>query len=226
MEILGVKIDNLNEQEVFDRIEGFLTDGGQHYIVLPYSEFIVRANQDESFKRILNQADLSLCDGQGLRLMTRLLGCPLKEQIAGVELTRKICERYPVFLFGGKTEVVKKTAALFASNVLGWIDGYQDQKEVIQEINQVKPKIILVALGSPKQEEWISDNLGKTPSVKLAIGVGGAFDFISGRIHRAPRFLRSMGLEWSWRLIRQPWRIKRVFNAVMVFPWLIFRSKK
>ena len=91
------------------------------------------------------------------------------------------------------------------------------------EINQNNSKILFVALGMPKQEKWIHQNLKSMPSVKLAMGVGGSFDFISGRIRRAPRLIRSLGLEWAYRLFYQPWRIKRIFKAVIVFPWLVLK---
>ncbi|MCX6729968.1 MAG: WecB/TagA/CpsF family glycosyltransferase, partial [Candidatus Portnoybacteria bacterium] len=90
----------------------------------------------------------------------------------------------------------------------------QDYGLVIQKINLAKPDILLVGLGSPKQEEFIYNNLSKMPSVKLAIGVGGAFDFISKRIKRAPMFLQKIGLEWLWRLVIQPKRFRRIFTGV------------
>lgn len=219
MEIAGMKIDSLSRKEVFEKIDGFLTDGLQHYCVLPYSGFVVRANRDEEFRRIINQADLSLCDGRGLMMVSCLFGYPIKEQIAGVDLVREICQRYSkVFLFGSSSEVVMKTASLFNVDSS---DGYSDP---LEKINQVKPEILFVGLGMPKQEKWIVKNLKKMPSVKLAVAVGGSFDFISGRIRRAPKIFQVSGLEWTWRLVRQPWRIGRVFNALVIFPWLIVKD--
>jgi N-acetylglucosaminyldiphosphoundecaprenol N-acetyl-beta-D-mannosaminyltransferase len=226
MEILGVRIDNLTEEEILQKMEDFLEDGQQHYIVLPYSEFIVRADKDERFRRLINQADLSICDGRGLFFAMRFLGYSPKEQVAGVKLVKNIAEKYQkIFLFGGRKEVVKKTADVLGPNIIGAIDGYQKNEKVIKEIDKVQPKIILVGLGSPKQEEWISRNLKKMPSVRLAVGVGGAFDFISGRIRRAPCFLQKAGMEWLWRLILEPWRVGRVFNAVVKFPFLVIKAR-
>ncbi len=220
MEIAGMKIDSLNWKEVFEKIDGFLVDGRQHYLVLPYSEFVVRADRDEKFRRIINQADLSLCDGRGLMILSGLFGSPIKEQITGVDLVREVCSRYKkVFLFGSSPEVVSKTASLL--NV-SFSDGYSDP---LEKINQVRPEILFVGLGMVKQEKWIVENLNKMPSVKLAIAVGGSFDFISGRIRRAPKFLRVSGLEWAWRLVRQPCRAGRIFNAVVVFPWVMIRER-
>ena len=225
MKILGIKIDNFSKEEVLEKIKEILRGHKQSYLVLPYSEFIVRAHQNEEFKQLINNADLSLCDGKGLFFAMRFLGKPLKERIAGVDLIESISQEFKnIFLFGGRPEIVSKVNDKFKDSVVGFLDGYQEDQVVIKKINQVKPGILIVALGSPKQEEWINQNLNKMPSVKLALGVGGAFDFISGQIKRAPLPLRESGLEWLWRLTLQPQRAKRVFNAVIVFPYLILKS--
>jgi N-acetylglucosaminyldiphosphoundecaprenol N-acetyl-beta-D-mannosaminyltransferase len=214
IEIFGIKFDNLSMKEAVEKISGF--------VVLPYSEFVVRAQKDEEFKNILNKADFCLCEGRGLWLMARLLGKKIKEPINGVELIRRL--RGKIFLLGGKEDVVKKTAEKLGGNVIGFEDGYQDLDKVIEKIILAKPEILLVGLGSPKQEKFIYENLSKMPSVKLAIGVGGAFDFISGKIKRAPKFIQKTGLEWSWRLTFQPKRVKRVIKGVGGLIWLTFKN--
>ncbi|MFZ2969979.1 MAG: WecB/TagA/CpsF family glycosyltransferase [Minisyncoccia bacterium] len=98
-------------------------------------------------------------------------------------------------------------------------------KQLIQRINNAQPDIIFVAFGAPKQEKWIYENIKKIPSVKLAIGVGGSFDFISGKVKRAPLILRKIGLEWLWRLMLEPRRIGRIFNATVKFGLLILKNK-
>ena len=130
----------------------------------------------------------------------------------------KICQRaaqndWPVFLFGAGPGVAEKAIENLKSKYSGL------------RIDEKEPSILFVALGAPKQEKWIVKNLKEMPSVKLAVGVGGAFDFISGRVRRAPRFVQDIGLEWLWRFGRQPWRAKRIYNAVAKFPWLVIRSK-
>ena len=97
-------------------------------------------------------------------------------------------------------------------------------KELIQRINRVKPDLVFIAFGAPKQEEWIYENLKKMPSVKLAVGVGGSFDFISGKVKRAPLIFQKLGLEWLWRLILEPRRIKRIYNATVKFGWMVLRK--
>ena len=214
-DILGVKFDNLTMDEAIKRIKGF--------VVLPYSEFIVRAQKDKEFRDILNSADFCLCESRGLRMVARFLGKKIKENITGVNLIYKLRGR--IFLLGGKKGVVEKVREKLKAEVVGVEHGYQDLEKVIDKINKVEPEILLIGLGSPKQEKWIYDNLKKMPSVKVAIGVGGAFDFISGRVKRAPKILQKIGLEWLWRLILQPRRIKRIYNGVIKLGWLVLKTK-
>ena len=225
-EIFGVKFNDLTINEAVEKIRGF--------VVLPYSEFIVRAQKDKEFRNILNSADFCLCEGRGLYLMARLMGKKLKGNINGVELIYSICGKVQnqnfkfqnkIFLFGGNEDVVKKTAEKLGNCVIGYEHGYQDAGRVVDKINLLKPDVLLVGLGSPKQEKFISENLKKMPSVKLAIGVGGAFDFISGRIKRAPKIFQKIGIEWLWRLIIQPKRIKRIFGGVFGLGFIAIKEK-
>ena len=231
LELFGIKFDNLSMEEAVEKISGF--------VVLSYSEFVVRAQKDEEFRNILNKADFCLCESRGLYLMAKLLGKKFKQEINGVELIYKLSQKsklsakggsasggknQKIFLLGGNEDVVKKTAEKLGDSVIGFEHGYQDLNKVIGKINQLKPEILLVGLGSPKQEKFIYENLSKMPSVKLAIGVGGAFDFISGKIKRAPKFIQKTGLEWSWRLTLQPKRVGRVLRGVGGLIWLTFKN--
>ena len=219
-EILGVKIDNLIIEEALRKVEGFLEDGQQHYIVTPNPEFLVKAQKDEEFRKILNQADLAVADGIGLIFASWFLGQPLKQKITGTDLMEKICQKaaqkkWPVFLLGDREDgLVKETADQLKKKYPG-LDIKTDLKEA---------SILFIAFGAPWQEKWIAQNLKKMSSVKLAMGVGGAFNFMAGRIRRAPKFFQRLGLEWLWRLFCQPWRIKRIFRAVVIFPWLIIKN--
>jgi N-acetylglucosaminyldiphosphoundecaprenol N-acetyl-beta-D-mannosaminyltransferase len=212
IDLFGIQFDNLGMGEVLGKIQEFLQDGKQHYIVLPYSEFVVRAQKDRGFKNILNQADLCLCESRGLYLVARLVGRELKQNIYGVNLINKLDSK--LFLFGSEDGAVLKAAEKLGDNVIGFENRHQNFNKAIERVNLIKPEILLVGLGSPKQEQFIAENLSKMPSVKLAIGVGGAFDFISGRVKRAPKIFQKIGLEWLWRLVLQPTRIKRVFIGV------------
>jgi len=241
MEVLGVKIDNLTMEQTLRKIEGFLADGRQHYIVTPNPEFLVLAQKDGRFRRILNKADLAVPDGIGLVFASWFLGQPLKRRVAGTDLMEKICQRaafqgWSIFLLGDREDgLVEETANQLKKRYPGLriegrtFEGRPPRASLKGRPSKGRPfdesAILFLASGAPKQEKWIAQNLAKLPSIKLAMGVGGAFNFISGRVRRAPRFLRIIGLEWLWRLGCQPWRIKRIFRAVIIFPWLVVRSR-
>ena len=224
--ILGVGIDNLNANEALQRVEDLLLDSQQRYVVTPNPEFLVRAQKDEEYRGLLNKADMAVADGIGLIFASRFLKRPLKQRISGVDLMEGICqvaaqENWQVFLYGAQPE---PDVALEAADVLK--NRYQGLKiGLLGKGDRKTPTILFIALGSPKQEKWIAHYLPKLPQVDLAVGVGGSFDFISGRIKRAPAIMQKAGLEWLWRLFNQPWRIKRIVRAVVVFPWLVLREK-
>lgn len=237
--ILGVLINNSKKSEVIGAVEKFLSDNNQHYIVTPNPEMVVAAQKDKEFIEILNKADLAVPDGFGLLLASRYLRRPIPERIPGVDLMLGICgiaeqKKCSVFLLGAKEglakpeetarALVKKFPGLKISG--GVLAKGEGSERLIQEINNEKPEILFVALGAGKQEKFIFNNLNKLPSVKIAMGVGGAFDFISGKIRRAPHLLRKIGLEWLWRLFMQPWRWKRILTATIKFSWLVIRKGK
>ena len=285
MEILGVKVDEVNKEQAMQKVVGFLS-GGQHTIFTPNPEFVVKAQKDEYFKKVLNSGDLNLCDGMGLELAIRisplprwseegvaealtaidgkpplpLLGKEGIKRIPGVDFMLDICnlaaeKDKTVYLLGsGSDEVVKKTAENLQTQfpnlkIVGYDKGpelretchsrksgnpvddcldshlHGNDSEDIDKINAAQPDILFVAFGMGKQEKWIYENLSKMPGVKIAMGVGGSFDYISGKIKRAPLFLRRLGLEWMYRLVREPQRFKRIFNATVKFTYLVLKSK-
>lgn len=240
VEILGVKIDNLSLQEVLEKVNQFLVSKNQHYIVTPNPEFLVAANKDRNFKEILNFADIACADGVGLIKAAKSLGKRL-QRVTGVDLVWAICElaeqkNYPVYFLGAPDLVAAATAEILQQEfpnlkVVGAesggeiIDPRQTDLDLLNRINDAKPKILFVAFGQVKQEKWIFYHLDQLPSVKLALGVGGTFDYLSGVVSRAPAFLRHLGLEWLYRLIRQPSRWRRILKAVIIFPLLVLISK-
>jgi N-acetylglucosaminyldiphosphoundecaprenol N-acetyl-beta-D-mannosaminyltransferase len=240
MEILGVKIDNLSLQEVLEKISRFLDSSNQHYIITPNPEFLVAAQTDKNFKEILNYADIAVPDGIGLIYAAKFLGKRLI-RITGVDLIWYICQlaeqkNCSVYFLGGREAVAEKTGEILKREFPNLkITGAQSGGEITdpmninenlaREIRQAAPQIIFVALGQVKQEKWIFSHLDKLPSVKLAMGVGGSFDYIAEEIPRAPEYLRRIGLEWLYRLIREPKRWPRIVNAVLIFPYLIIKDK-
>lgn len=161
---------------------------------------------------------------------------PLKERVTGVDLVYALSKRacktdYGVFLLGAKPGVAelaaenleKKFPGLKIKGTFAGSPREKDRKEIIKLINSTKPDILFVAYGAPGQEMWISDNLKSFDTVKIAIGVGGAFDFISKTRKRAPKWMQKSGLEWLYRLIQEPSRVKRIFKATVVFPYRFIR---
>jgi len=237
--ILGVEIDDLSAAEVADLAAGNLQIGGKTFIATPNPEMLVAAQKDGEFARALNSADIKIADGVGLKLGAKILKKELKNRVTGTDLMDRLCglaaERgYSIYLLGAQNGVAREAAKRLSTKFVqlkiagaesgGKMDAW-DSRVIVEHINAVSPDMLFVALGHGKQEKWIFENLEKLPSVKLAMGVGGAFDFFAGRAKRAPRWMRDAGLEWLWRLIREPKRYKRIWNAAAVFPWLCLIKK-
>ncbi len=231
--ILGVNIDDLSMSEVLSKIKVFLGDGERHYIVTPNPEFIMIALRDKRFRDLLNSADISLADGFGLVLASKLLREPVK-RITGTDLAFRLLKKagdngwkaaFISLSEGLSAEADIKLAisriypklafAVFPAGKKGENSG------MIANIKEFGPKILLVGLGQRRQEEWICDNLHEFPRSSVAIGIGGAIDFMTGKQKRAPKFMRRIGMEWLWRLIRQPKRAARIFNAVFRFTYTL-----
>ncbi|PIY71687.1 glycosyltransferase [Candidatus Roizmanbacteria bacterium CG_4_10_14_0_8_um_filter_33_9] len=217
--ILNTYISNVTLDYGLEEVEKWLKGGVKKYkIFTPNPEIVVLGQKDGPFEKIINSADLALPDGSGLVWASKLLGTPLKERIAGVDFVQRLCgiceqEGFTIGLIGGRVGVAVKTAEclqkmcpkLKITLVESW-----DPEISADKISELHTKIdlLFVAYGQGKQEKWIAENLPKIP-VKVAMGVGGAFDYISGTVPRAPKFMRDYGFEWLFRLVVQPWRIKR-----------------
>lgn len=228
--VLGINLSELTGQEVQNKISEFLIDGGQHYLVTPNPEIILKSHKDEELFYILNKADLSLADGFGLKLagllngvkIPRLTGADLSLYLLSLANSKNI--KIAVLNWRGglsphreMEKVLKKKYPNLDFLVVDTSRSQPLAADVIKRINDFSPAILFNTFGSPYQEKIIYHNLKKLPAVKLALGIGGAFDFITGRAHRAPKFLRTIGLEWLWRLINKPKRWKRIYNATAVF---------
>ena len=195
-------------------------------------EFVMRARRDREFRDVLRTASLRTPDGVGLMIAARILGRRLPERVAGVELVQALARAAAargdrLFLLGAAPGVAEEAAArLVASDpglrVTGTFSGdsgEQGDPESLARIRAAAPDIILVAYGAPAQELWARRNLDVSGAA-VAIGVGGTFDYLAGRVRRAPRLMRRMGLEWLFRLVRQPWRARRML-ALPVFLALV-----
>jgi len=241
-DVLGIKIDDIIIDEAVKTVEGWLSKPGKHYIVTPNPEIVMMAQKDQELKEIINNADLSIPDGMGLRFATDIVyispGVEVLESLVKMaedlgfttgflggrgEVAKMASERlkkkYPKLTVRYALEgpVIPAKAGIYTNKDL-WIPLSRD---TFDQVRDDKIDILFVAFGPPKQEKWIVKNLERIP-VKVAMSVGGAFDYLSERVPRAPVWVRSLGLEWLFRLIIQPWRIKRQL-ALVKYLWLIIR---
>jgi len=223
--ILGINISMLKKQKVLNKIEHYLNNGQQHYIVTPNPEIILAAKQDEELFYVLNKADLAIPDGVGLKFAALAMGRNI-ERVTGADLVKdllRLAQKKNI-----KVAILNWSKGLSAREDIEKIIklNYPKLQFIVKEIDRkigglidFQANILFTTLGAPYQEKLIYHNLGKMPSVKIAIGVGGAFDFLTGKLKRAPKIIRYLGLEWLWRLFKQPWRWKRIYNAALVFPY-------
>lgn len=235
LNLLGVKLDNLSKEAWLEQISTLVKSETQgNYLVRPNAEIVTYAQNDPNFKKILNQASLAIPDGVGLILAAKLLNINLKQRYGGPESMLDIValaekRNFSVFLLGGKKPVVHQAFENLKSRfknlkLVGYQDGYfTDNYKVVTLINQLKPNIVFVGLGFPLQEKWIWENREKL-NVKLFVCEGGSFDYIAGVSKRAPVFIRKVGLDWLFRLVNEPWRIKRQIRLVK-FIFLVLKAK-
>jgi len=246
LEILGIPIDGVTEAEALERVRVFLREPRGHLVTTPNPEMLVLAQRNEKFRAVMRQADLAIPDGAGLILAAAARGHRLPGRVTGADLTEKISELaartgHSVFLLGAgegiavqaghvlkdKYPKLKIAGASHGDKIRRDQAGHlQTQNETIEAINRAQPDILFVAYGHGVQEEWIADNLTRLPSVRVAMGIGGTFDFLAGQVRRAPKFMRKLGLEWLWRFFLQPWRFRRIWTAVVVFPYLVLTEKR
>lgn len=219
-QVLGVKIDNQNLSEILEKIKK-----ESLFIVTVNTEFVMLAQDDEEFKNILNSADLSLADGAGLKL------AGVKNIIPGRKLVAELFKKpYKFFFLGGQNGVAEEMAKKFGG---GFDEGHKDVRSqildlrentrIIKKINDYKPDILLVAYGAPYQEKWLAAN-SYLLNARVRIGVGGAFDYLTGRSAIPPEWVNRIGLEWLWRLIREPSRWKRQLSLIKFVGLLLRRE--
>ncbi len=232
MNILGVPIDNISREETLDCVCIFLDEPKFHRIATVNPEFLLLAEKDPAFRQSLLNADLRIADGFGIVIagllrgerITRFPGADLMEEILRIanekhlsvflairkdglssyeEVRSAILKKYPNILIGGENMDVYHVSSI---------------KYQVYEIHNTKYDILFCNFGAPTQELFLSDLKNNPGNIRLAMGVGGSFDYLTGKVRRAPQWLRMIGLEWLWRLILQPNRWKRIWNAAVVFP--------
>lgn len=233
--ILGVAIDNVDLPAAIERMAGFLAAGGAHHVVTVNPEFVMEAQHNAAFRQVLQQADLATPDGFGLILAARWLGTPFRGRATGVDMVQHLAalaaERgYRLFLLGAAPGVADTAAAVLRERypgitIAGCFAGSPSPRHepfLHQLITAARPDMLLVAYGHPRQDIWIARNQ-PVLNVPLAMGVGGVFDYLAGVVPLAPRPVRALGLEWLYRLVRQPHRWRRIVVAVPLFSLAVLR---
>ena len=253
IKLFQVGIDQVDNQETIQKIEKFIVSKKPHQIVTPDTLAVLRARKDPEYHAILKSADLVTPDGAGILWAATTLNYPLPERVTGIDIIHNICrlaakKRYSLYLLGSYHGVASDAALNLTEKypgikIAGTHHGYfscedsqncedvknsnrdknKEEKKIIAEIKEKRPDILLVGMGVPKQEKWISKNLDKL-DIPVCMGVGGSFDVLSGRIPRAPLWMQRHGMEWIYRSIKQPNRVFQVF-ALFYFIWLVILGK-
>ena len=218
--------DDLTREEAVQAGAKLLEEDKFHYVVTPNPEFILAAGKDEEFRRVLNSADLVLADGIGVVYSAKIKGTPLKGRVPGIEFAADMLSCLSqrggrLYLLGAKPGVAEEAGRRIAEQypgvtLCGAQDGYfQDEEAALLKVAAARPALLFVCLGAPKQEKWMA-RWGKHTGARLAIGLGGALDVFAGRAERAPESWRKLGLEWAYRLKKEPQRAGRMAKLPLV----------
>ena len=227
--VLGVRVDRVSQDQALQRIMEIIArrravNGQQpcQQLITVNPEFVMAAQRDASFRQAINAATLVVADGVGVVWATRYLRAATPERITGVDTLVALAQRcasagYRLYLLGAAPGVAEETATRLQSlapglQIAGTYSGSParaEEEAIVERIRAAQADVLCVAYGAPAQDLWIYRNLSRLP-VALAVGVGGAYDFISGRQRRAPRLMQRLGIEWLYRLYREPWRWRRM----------------
>ena len=230
---LGVDVSTHGYTELLKRLMNDIDEKRNAFIVAINPEKVMKAQQDEELKTLLNKATYQIPDGIGVVLASILKGGKIRERVTGIDMMLRLCEESAkqgkkVFLYGAKPGIAdaarKKLEEIYPTiQIVGTMNGYEKDQEVIKNaINESKADIVFVALGSPTQEYWIINNMEQLHA-SVFQGVGGSFDVVSGRLKRAPMFFQKIGLEWFYRLVKEPWRWRRQL-ILPSFLWKVLRK--
>lgn len=216
---MGVDVTTLNEQQLMKQIEEDIQQNQKVRIVAINPEKIMMAEQDPSLRQLLNESTYQIPDGIGVSIASKLSGGTVRGRVTGIGMMENLLtlannKQLKIFMYGATPETVQQAAQNIKERfpnliVAGTLDGYvKDTQQIVTAINEAQPHILFVALGSPKQELFIKNNMEQL-NVNVFQGVGGSFDVFSGHVKRAPKLFQKTGTEWLFRLIKQPSRIKR-----------------
>jgi len=231
-EILGVQFDDLSLEDAVETALGKVDQRAADYVVTPNPEIVIEAGKNPQLKEALENSCLTLADGIGIIYSAKILGTPLQGRVTGIDFATALMKTLgsrngSVYLLGAKPGVAEKAAENLQNDfeglrVVGMHDGYfDDDAEIIADINQKKPDFLMVCLGFPKQEIWMNQNKSIL-DVGIMAGLGGCMDVFAGVAERAPESMQKLGLEWLYRLYKDPVRIKRMIKL----PKVLFSAMK
>jgi len=230
IEILGIKIDNVDMNGAVERAKSYLSQDELKMIFTPNPEMVINATKNEDLKEALNNSDMNIPDGNGIVWASKKIKKPLPERVAGFDFIHKLFDLgknndIKFYLLGAKPEIVEKAKENLEKQgvkIVGFHNGYfKDEQPIIDEINSLDVDVVLVALGAPKQELFIYKNKDKLKA-KIAVGVGGSFDVISGEVKRAPKVFIKLKLEWLYRGLTDIKRMRRL----MAIPEFMLKVSK
>jgi N-acetylglucosaminyldiphosphoundecaprenol N-acetyl-beta-D-mannosaminyltransferase len=236
--LMGCQVDNLSMEETLGRIEHFIQSGKAHQHVVVNVDKLVKASRDPQLRQIINDCALINADGMPVVWAARLLGKPLKERVAGVDLFEALMRRagekgWRVFLLGAREEVVGKVAETYQRKyprlvLAGYRNGYwkgeAEELDVVRQVRDSRADLLFVAISSPKKEQFLGRYQAEM-KIPFAMGVGGTFDVAIGRVKRAPVWMQKSGLEWFYRFLQEPRRMfRRYFIEDMAFIWLFIKE--
>ena len=242
--VLGVRVDRLSQQQALDAIEQKIAlcraSGNSlpcQQIITVNTEFVMAAQRNRLFRQAINAAALVIADGIGVVWATHYMGCPTPERITGTDTLEALAARcakagYRLYLLGAAPGVAEKAGAYLQKlapglEIAGTYAGspaVTEEDAIIERIQAANADVLCVAYGAPAQDLWIYRNLARLP-VAVAMGVGGAYDFLSGRQRRAPRMMQRMGLEWLYRLYREPWRWQRMLAIPRFIVLIVLKGR-
>lgn len=237
--ILNTKIDNLTMQETLQLVEETIHGPKQLHHVVVNAAKMVAIQTDLKLRQSVNSCDLINADGQAVVWASRILGQPLKERVAGIDLMENLVElahkkNYKIFFFGAKEEVVSRVVNNYKIKyskdiIAGYRNGYfkkEDELNIAKQISDSDADILFVAISSPTKENFLYDNKEALTGVNFIMGVGGSFDVVSGLVKRAPLWMQKIGMEWFYRFSQEPKRMwKRYFIGNIKFIWLVIKSR-
>lgn len=242
--ILGITVDDITMNDAINKINSFIKSQNFHTVFTPNPEFIMNTRTDSGFKEILNNGNLIIADGSGIVLASRILEGKKIQRVTGFDTVMNLFKLGSdglisfYILAGGEgvASLAKKNLQEMYPNIkiLGTHNGYFwknniEEQQVIDEINTLKPDVLFVGMGSPRQEKWIYKNRNNL-NAKVAMGIGGCFDIIAGNLKRAPKIFQKLGIEWIYRFILEPSRYKRIlklfrFGLIVIFTRVFGENK-